>query len=107
MRGLCFRVGASRLANTDFTTTPVVAAWIEDFRALNTSFPVVDKQGLGNWGKSKIFPVIQAAINQYETAVKNYLTYGLPLKKKHQTKRRSPFCLYGSFFLRGTCTSVP
>jgi hypothetical protein len=68
--GLCFRVGASGLSNTDFTTTPVVAEWIEDFRALNaSSFPLVDKGGMTN--------VIQAAINQYETAVKNYLTFGL------------------------------
>ena len=48
---------------------PVVAAWIQDFRALNADFPLIDKQGLGN--------VIKFAKKQYRTAVENYLTYGL------------------------------
>ena len=67
--GLCFRIGSARLSETGFTTNPVVAAWIEDFRTLNADFPLVDKRGMTN--------IIQASINQYVTAVENYLTYGL------------------------------
>jgi len=67
--GLCFKVGSVRISTTDFTKKPVVAAWIEDFRALNADFPLVSKRGMNN--------VIQAGINQYVTAVENYLTYGL------------------------------
>ena len=68
--GLCFTIGSVRISKTDFKEMPVVAAWIQDFRALNADFPLIDKQGLGN--------VIKFAKKQYRTAVENYLTYGLP-----------------------------
>ena len=67
--GLCFTIGSVRISKTDFKEMPVVAAWIQDFRALNADFPLIDKQGLGN--------VIKFAKKQYRTAVENYLTYGL------------------------------
>ena len=67
--GLCFKVGSEKISTTDFTEKPVVAAWIDDFRALNADFPLVSKRGMGN--------VIKAGINQYVTAVENFLTYGL------------------------------
>ena len=67
--GLCFKVGSEKISTTDFTEKPLVAAWIEDFRTLNADFPLVSKRGMTN--------VIQAGINQYVTAVENFLTYGL------------------------------
>ena len=67
--GLCFKIGGVGTPQTAFNTQPVVAAWIDDFRALNAAFPLVDKRGLTN--------VVQAARNQYATSVENDLTFGL------------------------------
>jgi hypothetical protein len=67
--GLCFKIGSTKISSTAFTGLPTIASWITSFRNLNAEFELVDKVGMTQ--------TIQFGINQYATAVDNYLTYGL------------------------------